>query len=92
MINLRAFAAAVAVIWGGAMVFLGWVAPFGYGEPLVTLLSSLYLGYGPGFLGGLIGGAWGVVDGGIGGLVFAWLYNWFARKFDNPAAEEGGGS
>ncbi len=58
MVNVRALALSIAILWGGAMMVMGWIAPFGYGEEIVTLMGSLYLGYQPGFLGGVVGGLW----------------------------------
>jgi hypothetical protein len=40
----------------------------------------VYRGYEISAVGSLIGLVWGLVDGYIGGLVFAFLYNWFAAK------------
>jgi len=45
----------------------------------VTPLSSLYIGYAPSFVGGIIGGIWGFFDGLIGGAILALLYNAFAK-------------
>lgn len=81
MLNIRALAVAVAILWGGAMMLMGWIAPFGYGREMVDAISTLYIGYGPGFVGGVIGGIWGAVDGGIGGWLFGWLYNWLLPHF-----------
>ncbi|HJM82282.1 MAG TPA: bacteriophage holin [Nitrospinota bacterium] len=81
MLNVRALSASVGVIWGLTMMVTGWTAAFGWGEEVVTLMESFYIGYGPGFQGGLIGGIWGTVDGGVCGLIFGLLYNWFSTKF-----------
>ncbi len=81
MINIRALALSLGIIWGGAMLVVGWIAPLGYGGAWVTLFESLYIGYGPGLLGGVIGGIWGFIDAAIAGLVLGWLYNWFSVRF-----------
>ena len=81
MINVRALAISVAILWGGAMVIMGWTASYGWGEEIVAVMGSVYIGYRPGFLGGIVGGIWGTLDGAIGGFVFGWLYNWLAKKF-----------
>ncbi|HIJ23036.1 MAG: bacteriophage holin [Gammaproteobacteria bacterium] len=78
MLNVRALAVALAILWGGAMMFLAGMASFGWGGAWVTAIGDLYIGYQPGFLGGLIGAAWGAIDAGIGGLIFGWLYNWLS--------------
>jgi len=81
MVNIRALVISLAILCGASMIFLGWIAAYGWGEDIVNAISSVYIGYSPGFLGGLIGGLWGALDGGIGGLIFGLLYNWFAKKF-----------
>ena len=89
MFNIRAFAVTTAILWGGAMLLMGWIAPSGYGVEMVNLLSTVYIGYGPGLIGGLIGGFWGAIDGGIGGALFAWLYNRLTIWFSGSVATGG---
>ena len=48
---------------------------FGWGVPLAAALSSLYIGFGPTFVGSIAGAVWGFVDGLIAGLMIAWFYN-----------------
>jgi len=56
----------------------GWVAWLGgYGVDMVHQMSTVYLGYAPSFMGGLIGGGWALVDGFIFGVILGWLYNFF---------------
>jgi len=81
MINVRALAISLAVLWGSAMMLMGWTASYGWGEEVVTIIGSVYIGYHPGFFGGIVGGLWGALDGALGGFVFGWLYNWVAKKF-----------
>jgi ABC-type molybdate transport system permease subunit len=66
-----AFGAATAI----AMLFLGIAASFGWGDRLVSVFSSLYLGFAPTVLGTILGMAWGFADGFIGGAIVAGLYN-----------------
>lgn len=54
---------------------LGWISAFGWGTEMVNTLSSLYIGYNSGILGGLIGAVWGFADGALGGVVIALIYN-----------------
>ncbi len=68
-------AIAVGLSWSFCMVTLGWASSWGWGQELVRVFSSLYIGYAPGFLGGIIGGLWGFGDGFLGGLIIAWVYN-----------------
>ncbi len=90
MLNVRAFAIAAAILWGGTMLLMGWIASSGYMLEWVELMSTVYLGYGPGLIGAVVGALWGAVDGGIGGLFFAWLYNRLSAHFA-PSADSGAG-
>ena len=38
-------------------------AAFGWGVPIAIALSSLYIGYGPTFVGAIAGAVWAFVDG-----------------------------
>ena len=68
----------MGLTWGLAILLLGWISAAGWGVRIVEVLSSLYLGFAPTFLGGVIGGLWAFVDGFLAGLALAWLYNVFA--------------
>ena len=48
---------------------------FGWGILVVQVLSSLYIGYEPSFVGAVSGAVWAFVGGLIGGALIAWLYN-----------------
>jgi len=74
-LDVKVVAMAVGITWSISMLFLGWVAIFGWGKALVELLSSLYIGYKPTLLGGIVGCVWGLIDGAIGGAIFALIYN-----------------
>ncbi len=58
-----------------AMLLLGITAAFGWGDRLVAVFSSLYLGYAPTAGGIILGMIWGFVDGFIGGAIVAAIYN-----------------
>lgn len=59
-----------------AMAIFAWAAGyFGYGTDLIHVIASVFLGYGPSFVGGLIGAAWGFVDGFVFGWLIACFYN-----------------
>ncbi len=75
---------AIGFTWGIGVLLLGWISAAGWGARLVDVLSSLYLGYAPTLLGGLVGGLWAFVDGFLGGLVLAFLYNAFAGERAEP--------
>jgi hypothetical protein len=38
-------------------------------------MSSIYIGFRPGLIGGVIGGIWGFFDGVIGGVIIVFIYN-----------------
>ncbi len=79
-LDVRAFGLACGIVWGGAMLFLGFLNMFCvWGTGIENAMATLYIGYKPTILGSIIGGIWGFVDAGIGGLVVAWLYNRIAK-------------
>ncbi len=80
-LNVKAFATACGLIWGGGVLaFTWWRMLFGdHGED-DTFFSKLYRGYRITPIGSLIGLAWGLADGFAGGVVFAWLYNTIADR------------
>ena len=45
----------------------------------VDAMASLYIGYEPSFIGGIVGGIWGFFDGFIAGAVVAFFYNRFKK-------------
>jgi hypothetical protein len=53
-----------------------------YGGAYLALLATLYPGYDPvsGPLGIIVGTLYSLIAGALAGLVFAWLYNFFADK------------
>ena len=76
-LNVKAMALALGTICGIYALLLGWIAIFDWGWDIVDIISTLYIGYGPSFFGGIIGGIWGFLDGAIAGAVIAWIYNKF---------------
>ena len=55
-------------------------ALFGWGILVVQVLSTLFIGYEPTFVGAIAGAVWAFVDGLIAGMLMAWLYNRFASR------------
>jgi hypothetical protein len=53
---------------------------FDWGVPIAAALSSLYIGFGPSFVGSIAGAVWAFVDGLAFGVVVAWLYNRFLLR------------
>jgi ABC-type nitrate/sulfonate/bicarbonate transport system permease component len=83
-LNVWPLAFTIAVLWAVAVLFVGVaniIRP-AYGTIFLQLVASIYPGYhATGSLRDLIvGTAYAFLDGFFGGLVFAWLYNRFARK------------
>jgi len=69
----------VGIYWGLSMVVAGWASMFDWGNGFVSVMSSLYIGYEPSFIGAVIGGIWGFFDGFIAGGVVAFFYNAFKK-------------
>lgn len=67
-LDVKALAVGLGVSWAVSMLFAGWVSIFGWGIKFVEVMSSVYIGYAPTFLGGTIGAIWGFIDGAIGVL------------------------
>lgn len=81
-LNVKAFAIACGLIWGGATFLFGlWGMFYGPAAEVVTWAGQFYLGFESGLLGAIIGLIWGFLEAGIGGLFLAWLYNLLAGKF-----------
>jgi hypothetical protein len=83
-LNITAMALAFGLIWGGGLLVVGaanLIWP-GYGQAFLQLCASIYPGYRPGTgIGSVITGTiYALVDGGVGGAVFAWLYNSLAGR------------
>jgi hypothetical protein len=79
-LNVKALAIGLGVSWAACMLFVGWASIFGWGTKFVELMSSVYVGFAPTFLGGIIGAIWGFIDGAIGGAIIAFVYNMIVKK------------
>jgi len=80
-LSLKAMAIAGGLLWGGGVLFVALtnlIFP-SYGSNFIQMMSSVY----PWFrntrsIGNvLVGTVDGLIDGGVAGLLFAWLYNLF---------------
>ena len=82
--SIKGLALASAILWGLAMLVMGLANLMwgNYGRLFLETMSSVYLGYHAtrSIAGVIIGALYGAVDGLIGGAVFAWLYNQFAKS------------
>jgi len=81
-VSMKAISLSSAMMWGGAMLFVGLVhmAVPAYGGDFLRIMSSIYPGAdtAPTFGRVLIGTLYGIVDGGIAGFLFGLLYSTFA--------------
>ena len=76
MLSIRSVALTLGIIGGASMFLLAWwLIIIGNAEGPTTLLERMYIGYNFTPIGSVIGAIWGFVDFGIGGAIFAWLYN-----------------
>ena len=72
---------AVGIAWAAGMFLLGMAgALFDWDVAVIAVMSSVYIGYSPSFVGSVAGAVWGFVDGFVGGAVIAWLYNFFVNR------------
>lgn len=73
-----------ALLWGGGILFVGLInlAAPSYGTTFLSWTSSIYPGYHNSrrIVDVLVGTGYGLVDGGVGGLLFAWIYNLLAPQ------------
>jgi hypothetical protein len=85
-LSAKALAFAMAVLWGGGLLFVGLInlASPSYGANFLAGVSSIYPGFHATRTFGdvLVGTGYGVVDGGIGGFLLGWLYNVFTGRGD----------
>ena len=80
--SLKALAVVAALLWGGGVLLVGLVnlAAPSYGTIFLQCMSSVYPGFHNSrtFIDVLVGTGYALVDGGVAGLLFGWLYNLFA--------------
>ena len=80
-LNVKALAIAGGVLWGIYMLCIGWSSWLvGWGSAFVAAMSSVYIGFRPTLLGGIIGAVWGFLDGAVAGAIIAWVYNAVAKE------------
>ena len=81
-LNVKAFGLTFGLLWGfGLFILTWWIIAFDGSSDEVTMIGRMYRGYSITPMGSLIGLLWAFADGLIGGLIFAWLYNLLAAKF-----------
>jgi hypothetical protein len=81
-LSQKAFPLALGCTWAIGLAALALIAMVhgSYGKTVISILSSVYLGYAPTVPGIVIGALWGFVDGYIGGYIFTWFYNYFLQQ------------
>jgi len=78
----RALGFSLGIIWGFTVLLATWLLLYlGSSGVTISTLSKFYIGYSFSWAGGLIGLLWGFVDGFVCGVIIAWLYNLFNKKF-----------
>jgi hypothetical protein len=81
-LNTKALALASAILWGLAMLLMSLANLFwGSYDQFLQIMSSVYPGYHAtrSIPEVIVGTLYGAGDGLVGGAVFAWLYNQFAK-------------
>jgi hypothetical protein len=82
-LSSKSLAITSALLWGGGILFVGLVnlAAPSYGTTFLGWTSSIYPGFHNSrtFLDVLVGTGYGLVDAGVGGFLFGWLYNFFSK-------------
>jgi hypothetical protein len=83
-LSIKGLALACALIWGGgiAVAALVHLAIPSYGSAFLAFASSIYPGFhgAVSFSDALKGIGYGLIDGGVGGAIFALLYNVLAVR------------
>jgi len=80
--SIRAFALTTGIFGATTMFLLAWwLILTGNTDGPTTLIEKVYIGYSFTPIGSLIGALYGFVDWGIGGAIFAWLYNCIKKKY-----------
>ena len=78
-LSVKAFAITSALLWAGLLLMVGAanLAWPGYGMAFLDGMGSVYPGFHPGTGASsvVVGSLYGLLDAGIGGAIFAWLYN-----------------
>ncbi len=78
-LNPQALGLAFGVLTAVWFFALGIAATFfGWGNELIDLVGTLYVGYTATVIGAVIGAVWGFVEGFVCGFLAAWLYNKFS--------------
>jgi len=75
-LGVISFGVALGLTWAVFVFLLSLAAGLlGWGVPVVSVLSTLYVGLEPSLVGCIAGAVWAAANGFVLGVVFAWLYN-----------------
>ena len=89
-LSIIAFSLAVGLIYGAAVLVVALANLIwpDYGLAFLQLAASVYPGYHPdqSIASVITGTCYALVDGTVCGVVFAWLYNLLASRFDRRAS------
>jgi hypothetical protein len=81
-LSVKGLMLALGLLWGGCLLCVGLVhlASPSYASSFLEGVSSIYPGFHAArtFGGVVVGTVYGLIDGGLGGFFFGWLYNLFA--------------
>jgi len=77
----RIIALTVGIFWGTVLLLMTIIAYYtGYGEVLLNLLATVYIGYEISLLGSTIGFIYGFLDGFISVYIFIMLYRYINKR------------
>lgn len=75
-LNIKSFALAFGVSYGGFLLMLTWwLIVRGYYVGEATFIGAVYPFYTVSPFGSVLGALYGFADGAVGGAVVAWVYN-----------------
>ncbi len=79
-LSVKGLAIGLGISWSICILFSGLASMLGWCTKFVEVMSSVYAGFNPTFLGSVLGAAWGFIDGAIGGAIIAAVYNAVTKK------------
>jgi len=81
-LNIKNIGLTSGLVWGSFLSFLTLIAILfpPYGQTFLETITSVYPGYSISLSGMIIGFFYGLIDAGLGGAFFAWLYNYISQK------------
>lgn len=79
-LHILAFGFAFGIVSAVFVFITGLFSIQGYAVEYVRTLGTIYVGYGPTFLGSVLGAIWAFIGGFIMGIIIAALYNAFSCK------------